>query len=310
MSVKTIQSRKWRVFGRVGLKIEWRTLQRLFIIAVGSIIAALGFSLFQLPYNLAAGGVSGLAVVISPVSGIPAGTVVLLLNIPLLVLGYFYLGRWRFLGYTLFSVLLFSFAVDFFASAFAATATSGMLEPLTDDMLLSAVYAGIVVGLGNGLVFRGGATMGGTNVIGRMMQLRTGIPLSQVYLYTDGVVILLSALVFGWDAALHAMLALFLAGLASDFAMEGPSTVRAATIVTNKPEEVTEALRVGLRRGASHWDVTGSYTGQKRSMVFCTITRSQVNDLKYIMANTDPEAFVVIGEAHQALGGGFTRLRS
>jgi uncharacterized membrane-anchored protein YitT (DUF2179 family) len=122
-------------------------------------------------------------------------------------------------------------------------------------------------------------------------------------------VIVAAGLIFGWDMALHAMLTLFLSGIATDFAMEGPSTVRTATIVTNNPDALTHALLVGLKQGASQWHATGSYTGKDRSMVFCTVYRSQVNDLKYIVATVDPTAFVVIGQAHQALGGGFMHLR-
>jgi uncharacterized membrane-anchored protein YitT (DUF2179 family) len=284
----------------------WRTGQRLIMVLIGTLFVALGYSLFQVPFNLAAGGVGGLSIIINALTGLPAGVTYLLLNIPLLIIGFVSLGRWRFLGYTIVSVFVFSFAVDFFSFYLP-----GVLEefPITDDMLLSAVYAGIISGIGNGFVYRAGGTMGGTNVIGRLIQRRTGIPLSQSYLYADGLIILLAGLVFGWEIALHAFLTLFIMGMASDFVLEGPSMVRNVTIITNYPEELTQALMVGLRQGASHWYITGSYTGKPRAMVMCTVYRSQVNDLKHIVANMDPDAFLVIGQSHQALGGGFLSLR-
>jgi uncharacterized membrane-anchored protein YitT (DUF2179 family) len=91
--------------------------------------------------------------------------------------------------------------------------------------------------------------------------------------------------------------------------LEGPSQVRSATIITNEPQALTLALMQGLRQGASQWEITGSYTGKQRAMVWCTVSRAQVNDLKYIVANVDPDAFIVIGQSHQALGGGFLSLR-
>ncbi|NJK81414.1 MAG: YitT family protein [Chloroflexaceae bacterium] len=258
-----------------------RVLIRVTGITIGTIIVVIGYALFQLPFNLAAGGVGGAAIVVNSFTGWPVGLMVLLANIPLLILGFYQLGRWRFLFYTALSVLIFSFGIDLMRSFFPdVTARDGAL---TDDMLLSSIYAGIIVGIGNGMVFRFGGTMGGTNVIGRIIQQYTGIPLSQVYLYSDGLVVLLAGLAFGWELALHAMLTLFLAGIASDFAIEGPSVVRTATIVTQHPHELTQALRDGLRRGASYWQVTGSYSGEQRSMVMCTVSRSQVEDLKYIM---------------------------
>jgi uncharacterized membrane-anchored protein YitT (DUF2179 family) len=146
-------------------------------------------------------------------------------------------------------------------------------------------------------------------VIGRIIQIKTVFPLSQAYLYTDGLIIFVSGIIFGWEIALHALLTLFVIGMASDFVIEGPSFVRTATIITDSPSDVTQALMFGLDRGASQWEITGSYTGKTRSMVFCTIYRSQVNELKQIVAAVDDDAFVVIGNAHQALGGGFMILK-
>ena len=161
-----------------------------------------------------------------------------------------------------------------------------------------------------GFVYRAGSTMGGTGILGRVIQKKTGVPLSQVYLYTDGVIVLVAGLVFGWELALYALLALFLSGLASDYTLEGPSSVRTATIVTSQPEAVAQALMKGLDRSVSRWQVSGSYTGQEYAMLLCTIYRPQVVDLKRIVAAVDPQAFVTIGLAHQALGASFTPLKS
>jgi uncharacterized membrane-anchored protein YitT (DUF2179 family) len=280
--------------------------KNLVILTIGTLVAALGYSLFQVPYNLAAGGIGGLSIIINHFTGWPVGTVVLILNIPLFVLGYFYLGRWPFVMRTALAVFIFSVATDLFIAYVPPLLPK---YPLTDDVLLSAVYAGLVGGIGGGLVYRSGSTIGGTGIIGRIIQHKTGIPLSQVYLYTDGVIVLTAGAVFGWEVALYALLTLFLTGIASDYTLEGPSSVRTTTIITNQAEAMAQALMDGLGRGVSQWQITGSYTGQTHAMLACTIYRPQVNDLKRIVAQVDPQAFVTIGVAHQALGSGFMPLK-
>jgi uncharacterized membrane-anchored protein YitT (DUF2179 family) len=166
-----------------------------------------------------------------------------------------------------------------------------------------------VGGIGGGLVYRGGGTMGGTSITGRIIQMKTGIPLSQVYFYTDGIIVLTAGLVFGWEVALYALLTVFLNGLASDYTLEGPSTIRTVTIITDLPDEVARALIDTLDQGVSRWEITGGYTGQPHTMLMCTVHRPQVNNIKNLVAQTDSHAFVIVGNAHQALGTGFSRLK-
>jgi len=227
------------------------------------------------------------------------------MNIPIMLIGFHYLGRWKFLGKSVYGVTVFSFASDFLLAKLPS-----VLEtfPVTQDVLLSSIYAGVVGGIGLGMVFAAGGSLGGTGVIGRILQNRWGIPLSSIYLYTDGGVILLAGLLLGWEAGLFALLTLFLNGLASDHLLEGPSAVRTATIVTCDPEAVSQALREKLGRGATFWTVTGSYSKQDRGMVLCTVSRPQVNELKHIVGEVDPVAFLTIGVSHQAYGGSFLPL--
>lgn len=283
-----------------------QTIQRLFMFTFGSLIIALAYSLFQIPYNLASGGVSGMGIILGHVTGLPVGVWIFLMNVPLLILGYKHLGQWRFLGATIFSVIVISVMTDVFTLYLPKILSP---YPLTDDMLLSSIYAGLVSGIGMGLLYRFGGSPGGTGILGLIVQRKTGMPLSQIYLYTDGIVIVVAGVIFGWESALHATLILFLCGMASDFALEGPSMVRTATIVTTNSDELTKALMVGLNRGVSHWQVFGGYTGMPHTMILCTVLRSQVNDLKQIVADVDTNAFVVIGNAHQALGSGFLKLK-
>lgn len=284
----------------------WDASRKLFTLVMGSVLSALGYALFLVPFNIAAGGVSGISIIINHYTGWPVGVLYFVMNLPLLVLGFFHLGRWQFIWKTLVAVFLFSALSDLFIAYLPH-----VLEeyPINQDILLNAVYGGILGGVGGGFIYRFGGTMGGTSIIGRIIQQRTGIPLSQVFLYTDGIVIALAGLVFGWQVALYALLTLFLSGMASDYTLEGPSSVRTATIITDEPEKVAQALIRELGRGVSQWQITGSYTGQSHGMLFCTVFRPQVNELKRVVAEADKKAFVVIGTAHQALGFGFTPLK-
>lgn len=281
----------------------WYQTRINLLMVIGACMAAFGYAMFQVPNNIAAGGVSGISIIVNHFVGWPVGLLYWVLNLPLLVLGFFYLGRWAFLLRTLVAVTVFSIATDFFVVYMPNWLNQ---YPLTTDLLLNTIYGGIVGGIGGGLIYRAGGTMGGTGIIGRIIQQKTGQPLSQVYFYTDGLTIIAAGVVFGWDIALYGFLMLFLNGLASDYTLEGPSSARTATIITNKPEAVVAELMVHLHRGVSYWEVTGGFTGQTRYLVLCTVTRPQVGQVKQLVAQTDPEAFVTIGVSHEAMGAGFT----
>lgn len=287
-------------FGRTA----WQQVQ----IILGSLLAALGFCLFQVPYNLAAGGVTGIGIILNHLFPVPVGMTVLALNIPLMVLGFFYLGRWRFLLSTAVAVFCFSFAIDGFNLYLPRVSNEW---PITDDMLLASIYAGVLFGIGMGIIQRAGGTAGGSSITARIIYERFGFPMSQSYLFTDVAIILVSGLIFSWEVALLATLTLVLCGVFSDFVLEGISQVRTATIVTKNPKDVTYAILYQLRRGVTVWPVEGGYLNSPRTMVFCTVLRSRVADLKYAIATVDPEAFIVIGVAQQVVGGyGQRRSRS
>jgi uncharacterized membrane-anchored protein YitT (DUF2179 family) len=283
----------------------WATLRRGTLLIVGTLIVAVGYAVFQVPHDIAAGGVSGIAILVNHFAGISLAAFYFVVNIPLLVLGSVFLGGWRFLVKTVISVVVFSAATEAIVRYLPLYLGPA---PISQDVLLSAVYAGLISGIGAGLVYAAGATTGGTDIVGRIIQLRTGIPLSQVYLWVDGAIVILAGIVFGWEIALYAILTVLLTGLAADYALEGPSRTRTAIVITNRPQEVTHELMAQLERGVTRWDAVGGYTGDRRAVIMCTIYRPQVNDLRRIVADVDPTAFVTIGVTQQVMGSGFTRL--
>ncbi|WP_462324713.1 YitT family protein [Desulfoplanes sp.] len=282
----------------------WTKVQRLAVtqlmVLAGAALAAGSYVLFQVPFKLAAGGVSGLGIIVNHYTGFPVGVFFLVANLPLLVWGYFQLGKWPFVCSSLVAVLTFSFGADAF-NHFLPLAIHPY--PITHDKLLAAIYSGIAYGLGMGLIYRAGSSIGGTSIPARIWHRKTGFPMSQVVMYTDVAVIALAGIVFEWELALLAFLTLLLSGMVSDFVIEGASQFRTAMIITNQPEIIRWGLMKELGQGVTMWDSTGGYTGQKRTMVYCMVRRSQVGDLKHAMARLDPDAFMVIGVVQQAWGG-------
>jgi uncharacterized membrane-anchored protein YitT (DUF2179 family) len=273
------------------------------LLGLGAVILAVNVDLFLAPANLAPGGVSGLAIIIRRLAGWPIGLTMLVLNIPMLVLGFFNLGRFHFLIRTAFVVLLYNLGVDLLARWLPGAG-------ITNDLLLNALYGGVIGGIGTGLVYRGSGTPAGTGVASRVLQMRTGIPLGQVYLITDGGVIILAGLVFGWESALYALLALFVWGLTTDYILEGPSVVRTAFIVTDHPAIVTQAVFLHFGLGVTAWPARGMFTDAEHTVLFCTVNRPDVNSLKGVVRDVDPKAFVVIGHGHRSSGGVVPRSRS
>jgi uncharacterized membrane-anchored protein YitT (DUF2179 family) len=283
----------------------WREAQNVFGVILGATLCAAGYAIFQVPLRLAGGGLGGLALIVNHYTQFPPGVLTFLFNLPLLVVGYFYLGRWRFLLQTLASVLIFAMVSDFFLTYLPTIFPNW---PLTQDTLLSAVYGGVLGGIGGGLVYRTGGTMGGTSILGRILQRKTGLPLSQTHLYFDGVIIVLLGLVFGWERLLYGFIIMVLGGMAADYTLEGPSTTRTATIITDQPEKIVSLLTQKLQRGVSYWPVTGGFTEQQHYLVSCTIYRPQVAELIDLVRQSDPKAFVTIGVSHHAFGRGFVAL--
>jgi uncharacterized membrane-anchored protein YitT (DUF2179 family) len=251
---------------------------------------------FLVPAQIAPGGVSGLAIILNDRLGWPIGLTMLVLNVPLLALGFNQLGRFRFLLRTAYVVLIYSLGIDLLARFVP-------VGGISDNVLLNALYGGVVGGIGTGLVYRGGGTVGGTGILGRVLQLRSGMPISQVYLITDGGVILLAGIIFGWEQGLYALLALFVWGLATDYLLEGPSVVRTAFIVTDHGPAVAQAIVDRLGVGVTTWPAAGQYTQAEHTVLFCTISRPDVDELRRAVTAADAEAFLVIGHGHQATGG-------
>lgn len=282
-------------------QFNWRTARDYSVIFIGALIQALALRIFLVPSQLASGGVSGLAQLANHYTNWPIGMMVLVGNLPLFILGWRYLGGSRFAYRTAFAVIVFSVMVDFPIPFLTS-------QGITDDLVLNALYGGVISGVGFGLVYRGRGTSGGSDILGRILNHRRGIPISQSYLFTDAIIILLAGLSFSWENALYALVMLYVSGLAAETISEGVKVVRTALIVTAHPKVVKHEILNRLGRGVTILSGLGGYTDQARPVLYCVLTRSEVSRLKALVRKADENAFMVIGHANQALGEGFEPL--
>ncbi len=275
-------------------KIDYRkAVPDYILLTVGSIILAINFNIFLAPNKIAPGGISGAAIIINHFTGWLPGTTMLVLTIPMLILGFYYLGRYRFLIRASYVTVLYSVGIDVMATI--------LPSGVGDDLLLNALYGGIIGGIGIGCIYRGGTSPAGTSVISRVLNLKTGIPNSQAYILIDGGIILVAGLAFGWEMALYAFVTLFMWGFVADYVLEGPSVVRTAFIITDDPENVSNALSRRMGVGVTSWTGKGMFSKMDHTTLFCVIKRPDVRILSSIVNQADPRSFVVIMQGHQAM---------
>ena len=278
--------------------LSWQNVRDYAYLTVGALLLALSLDLFLVPAHLASGGVSGLAQIVNHYTGWPIGVMSLIFNIPLFVLGWRFLGGARFAARTAVTTVLFSVLVDGLVP---------FLPPhgLTADPVLNVLYGGVIGGAGAGLIYRGRGTSGGTDILARILTRWRHIPVSQSYLFSDAMVMALAGVAFGWNQALYAIVTLYISGVVAEAVMEGSRVVRTALIITERPGEVAAGIVHNLGRGVTIMEGRGGYTGRRRTVLYCVVTRSEVAPLKAFVREADAKAFMVIGHAAEALGEGF-----
>ena len=284
------------------IEFQKRDLGDAVLIIVGALIQAAALRLFLVPAELVSGGISGMAQLIHHYTAFPIGMMVLLGNIPLFILGWQYLGGPRFVIRTALAILTFSIFTDVLVFFLPR-------EGVTNDLVLNTIYGGLMLGVGLGVVYRGRGTSGGSDILGRILNRHAGISISHAYLITDSLVVLGAGFVFGWTKALYGLVLIYVSGLAAETALQGTSVVRSAMIVTTQPDAIAQAIMRDLQRGVTILSGTGAYTGAPKNVIYCAVTRMEINRLRILVHDLDPKAFMVIGQAQEALGEGFRPLQ-
>lgn len=279
--------------------VKWkRVVWEVTGVVCGTAIMAASLDIFLVPNRLAAGGISGLAVILFHLFGLPLGLVIISANIPLFLLAIRYLG-WRFVGNSFLGAVLLSVFVELLV----------FLPEYTADILLAAIYGGIGMGLGLGIIFRFEGSTGGTATAAMLLRHFFGVSSGFGLIGSDLLIIALAGFVFSLDIALYAAISLFVSSKVVDFVQEGFGLAKAAVIISDADREIARRVLAELDRGATYLEGAGAYTGERRGVLLVVVSQAQVTHLKNIAHDVDPRAFIVVGSASEVLGEGFKRGR-
>lgn len=266
---------------------------------LGSTLFALGFALFLAPNSINTGGISGLAMVLVEVLGFGSvGSLSILVNLPLFVLGGLKIGR-RFFAGSLLGMLLSSVLIDAFSG----------LSFATPEPLLGVLYGGVICGLGLGVVFVSGTSTGGSDILVRLLKLRyRNVPIGQISMIFDGLVVILTGIAFqDVSKALYSGVTVFLCGKMVDAVVYKFDYSKVALIISPAYEAIAKEIGKKLDRGATFLHAEGSYSGNSTKVVLVAVKKQQLAELTELVSELDPDAFIIVQEAHQVLGDGFKR---
>ena len=276
----------------------WKSYGWVVKTLLGSAIFALGFSLFLEPNNINSGGISGLAQAIAHVIGIQnVGLLSVLLNLPLFLIGGIRVGK-RFFAGSLIGMLVSGVLIDLFASS-----SIGF-----QDALVSGIYGGLLCGLGIGVVFAAGTSTGGSDILVRLLKLHyRNVPIGMISMTFDALVVILTGIVFrDITRALYSGIAVFITGQVMDLVVYRFDYSKVAIIISDQAEAIAKAVAEKLDRGVTFLDGQGYYTRQDKKVVLTVVKKGQLADLKELVMERDEAAFVIVQEAHQVLGDGFS----
>ncbi len=274
-------------------------LKRYASITLGTLVTAVALDLFLIPNRLAVGGVSGLSTAVNYLTNLPVGTLSILFNIPLYILGYFSEGK-SFVMKSAYATAALAMFIDAFA----------FIPHVVSDLLLSAVFGGAMAGAGYGLVLAFGATTGGSDIIAKLVnKKRRHISMGSILFVIDAAVIAFAAFTFrNLYTALYSVIALYISSKVIDLLLEGVNFAKLAIIITDKSAETAGAITRTINRGATYLSGSGVYTGKRKNLIMCSLKKNEITMLKSIVAGIDPRAFVIITDVREVLGEGFMNM--
>ena len=264
------------------------------LIAAGLIVAAAAYKLYLIPNQVVAGGFTGVGQLLNHALGVGVGTVNIVLNVPLFLISLRSMGV-RFGVRSLIAMVLLSELIDHIP-----------LPAATDDMLLAAVYGGAISGIGFGLVLRGSATTGGTDMLASLLhRLIPVLRVSYAIFFFDGLVIIASAFTFEPQAAMYGLISTFLCNVMIDLVLEGPNSAHSFFIISDKSEEIAAKILKEMDRGVTALEATGMYSHTRKQVLLCVVSRFETLRLRRIIFEADPRAFVISNKTNEVLGEGF-----
>ena len=263
-------------------------------IAVGAIIAAYGVQGFIVPSGLGGGGVGGIALLLYYKLKIPIGLMTFALNIPLFVLGWREVNK-HFVFKTIWGLVIFSAFLDLFKGT----------QPIAfDDIFLGALYGGVISGISSSIVFHFGGSLGGTDIVSKVIQRKYGVPMGNSALAINGVIIMISWAVLGSKVALYTLVTMFVYGRVLDLIQSGVPS-KSVTIISDQSEALVDRIMIDLGRGATFLQGRGAYSNEPKNVIICVVTLPEIGRLKQAVREVDPHAFMIVQNAGEVLGRGF-----
>ncbi len=269
---------------------KYETIISFIMLSLGAILAAYALETFLIPNTILDGGITGISIIISKLTNLPLGILILLINIPFVYIGYKNMGKW-FLIRTIYSMILFSLFLSYFHS----------LNSLTNQMLLATVYGGGLLGIGVGLVIHFGGCIDGTESVALVISKKTSLSVGQIVLIFNLIIYIIAGFCFGLDRAMYSLLTYFITFKVIDFVSDGLDQAKAALIITEKGTIMASEIFKRLGRTVTKINGKGYISGEKE-VLYCVLTRIEVFELKKICEEMDESSFITISDVSEIIG--------
>lgn len=287
------QKKNFRILEEIREKSKYKRLVRFII---GCFLVAIAYNLFLAPNDIVAGGVGGIAIILNELFKFDYSTVILIGNIILLIVSYIFLGKEKTRGSILGSL--------FFPICVKLTSDIGTYIDIDNSqLLLSAVFGGVLYGFGAGMIFKAGYTGGGTDILSQLINKYLKLSVGKSILCTDGTIVVLSSLVFGTNKLLYAIITLYIISLISDRVILGISDSKAFYIVTDEEQAIKEYILKYLNHGVTVFNAKGGFAKEKQTVLMCVLPTKDYYRLKEGISEIDPDAFFVVTDAYEVFGG-------
>lgn len=265
-------------------------------VPIGALLSAVGLEIFLVPNHILDGGITGISIILAYLTNVPLGVFLAVLNIPFIIIGYKQIGK-TFAFTTLYAIVFLSI----FTSVFIP------VPEITSDPLLASVFGGIILGMGVGIVIRNGGSQDGTEILSILVNKKTPFSVGEIVMFINIFILGSAGFFFGWDHAMYSLLAYFIAFKTIDITIEGLEQSKSVWIISDKHEELGDALNSRLGRGVTYLNGQGAYSHDEKQVIFTVVTRLEEAKLKSIVEDIDPEAFLAVGDIHDVKGGNFKK---
>lgn len=275
---------------------KFEVLRRVLFITLGAVLVSVGLEIFLVPNQIIDGGIVGISIISSYLSGVPLGLFLFILNLPFLIIGYKQIGK-TFALSTLYGVTIMSIG----------TFLLHPVPPLTVEPFLASIFGGVILGIGVGMVIRFGGSLDGTEIVAILLNKRLPFSVGETVMFFNLFILGSAGFVYTWDRAMYSLIAYYIAFKMIDLTIEGFDESKAVWIISDEAKEIGAAIMSRLGRGVTYLNGEGGFTGGSKKVIFCVITRLEEAKMKSIVHELDPVAFLAVGNIHDVKGGRFKK---